>query len=845
MTRFNDLYPALAAGLDWEIRATAVFVAAAAIVFLLRKSTAATRHVVWSAAMLCSLFLPLLQWSVPGWEFSLSSRPVEKSTHSDRNVWLAYHQESRLLDASIADFDPRHSIDAHQGLLVARSSLATDDAAALASPNIWNAVSRVSGVVMIAWGFGSLVMLAGLVIGVLSLRRVRYHSQPLPPHIESELKQLSRELGLVKPVAGVLSRERAIPMTWGILHPIVLLPEESTSWSPERRRMVILHELAHVRRCDFATQLLGQLARAVHWCNPIAWWAFSRMRLEQERACDDVVLNGGACPTEYASELVSILRQVPTFAWDGAVALAMSRFECIEKRLSAILDASRDRRPLSNRRTIALLVAMSLVISCVVIPRWSSAVADDQNATSPELIAQAKSATDAKAEDKSAPEKTAQTGESTLTKVEDLIRKNAAKEIDSKRLTEGAIKGMLESLHDPHSELLATEAFREIQTQLDGAFVGIGAQLALEKNTVVIVAPLPRSPAAKSGLKPGDEVLAVDGAKVGDLREAVSAIRGPQGSEVKLKIRRGGQELEVAVTRDVVPLATSKGISLDVMGNWQHWLDSEAKLAYVQITEFNRRTVDDAQAALKTLHDGGMKGLIVDLRGCPGGLLSESVKVAGLFLKAGTVATIRSRQQPEQKFDVDGTATQADVPLIVLVDDMTASAAEIVASALQDHQRAIVIGERTFGKGSVQTLIPVSDLDANLKITTAQIHRASGNMLQRSEKGSTWGVDPNEGYFIPLSSEQRATYRERRAQRDLAGKVTLSGPDIVASIKTQLADPVLAAAFQSLSAKIKTGDFEKTGRPLAEMQAQLTQRDALRLERDQLLQKLKQIEKQL
>lgn len=233
-----------------------------------------------------------------------------------------------------------------------------------------------------------------------------------------------------------------------------------------------------------------------------------------------------------------------------------------------------------------------------------------------------------------------------------------------------------------------------------------------------------------------------------------------------------------------------------------------------------------------------------ELAVCPGGLFEPCVKVASAFLESGTIATLRGRKQPEQKFEVHGSAKYSELPLVVLVDGTTASAGEVLAAALQDHNRAIVIGERTFGKGSVQSLIPVDELNANLKLTTAQIFRANGTTVNRSEKSNSWGVNPNDGYYIPVTDEQRAKWHEQRTKRDLTA-TTLPESLTRELILSELADPALAAAEQALAAKLETGAFQASGRPLAEMQQQLETRGKLEAERKQLLEKLQQIDQQL
>jgi carboxyl-terminal processing protease len=680
---------------------------------------------------------------------------------------------------------------------------------------------------------------------MLSLANLRRSSRPLPPELAEELQQLKLRLGLRRRLDGRVTSRRSIPMTWGYLRPVVLLPSEMAQWPRERRQMVLLHELAHIKRCDFGVQLLGQISRAVHWFNPLAWRALGRLRVEQERACDDFVINAGECAADYAMQLMAVTARSSKAKWAQAVALAFHRRAGLAQRLQAILDTSRDRRPLSTHRHLAIVGTLVVAVGLVATPRWPAGQAQAQPAADavnlPGEVQQNSDSIKPNAEPK--PPADAQ-GE-TLSNVRELIQNLTPEELDSKRLNEAAIRGMLEALKDPHSQLLSGDASREMAIQLQGHIVGIGAQLAKEQDAIIIVTPLPDSPAAKSGLKPRDRIVAVDGHVLSDLGEVVQAIRGPQGSSVTLRIGRGTDEIDVVVTRDAVQLAPVRGLWLDANGQWRYWLDVNAKIEYLQITEFSQRTAVELELALARLHDQGIKGLVLDLRGCPGGLLDESVKVASMLIKQGTVATVRSRQSSEKTLKVDGTAKYADIPLIVLVDDLTASAGEVLAAAVQDRQRGIVVGQRTWGKGTVQSLVPVSELDVNLKITTAQIYRANGAPLDATIGAKVWGVDPNDGYFVPLSDERRSAFHERKVRRDTMGALDLPETVTPELIVSELADPVLAAALKSMSAKLKAGNFAATGRPLSEMVPPPANRKALERERDALRAKLEQIEKQL
>jgi len=311
------------------------------------------------------------------------------------------------------------------------------------------------------------------------------------------------------------------------------------------------------------------------------------------------------------------------------------------------------------------------------------------------------------------------------------IKNDYVENINDKKLLENAIRGMLRGL-DPHSAYLDKEAYKELQEGASGKFGGLGIEVGYENGFVKVISPIDDTPAQRAGVKAGDLIIKLDGKSVKDisLMEAVKMMRGKPGSEIVLTILREGEEkpFNLPVVRDVI---TVKNIKSETI---------EPGLMYIRISNFQIHTVDDMRKSLKKLKNentDNLKGLVLDLRNNPGGLLSAAVGVSDLFLNNGLIVYTEGRiKDSKLKFTAKPTEVFKNIPIIVLVNGGSASASEIVAGALQDHKRAIIMGERTFGKGSVQTILPMSDETA-LKLTTARYYTPSGRSIQAS------GIEPD------------------------------------------------------------------------------------------------------
>ncbi len=315
-----------------------------------------------------------------------------------------------------------------------------------------------------------------------------------------------------------------------------------------------------------------------------------------------------------------------------------------------------------------------------------------------------------------------------------IIQQNYVEEVDTQQLMDGAIKGMLETL-DPHSSYLKPDHFKELQVETKGSFSGIGIEITIKDNMLTVVSPIEGTPAFKQGLKAGDKIIKIENESTVDLSlmEAVKKLRGRKGSKVNITVHRKGwtEPKKFTIVRDVIPLQSVKSKII------------EPGYGYIRITNFQANTTRDLKKALKEMTaDRKIKGLLLDLRNNPGGLLDQSVKVADVFLDKGVIVSTKGRLADQNmKFQAHGSGGAYHFNIIVLVNEGTASASEIVAGALKDNKRALILGAQTFGKGSVQTIIPMND-GAGLRLTTARYYTPSGTSIQAT------GVTPD----IPVPS---------------------------------------------------------------------------------------------
>ena len=336
------------------------------------------------------------------------------------------------------------------------------------------------------------------------------------------------------------------------------------------------------------------------------------------------------------------------------------------------------------------------------------------------------------------------------------IERNYVEPQDSKKLIYGAIKGMVQSL-DPHSSFFTKEEHNELLIKTKGSFSGVGIEITIRDNILTVVSPIADTPAFNAGIKAGDKILRIADEPTNDMTliDAVKSIRGPKGSNIKLTIGREGVDkpLDFIITRDVIPLKSVRKYLLS------------PEMGYIRISNFQGRTADDLSEALRELEGGRkLKGLILDLRNNPGGLLSQAIKVSDLFLDSGIIVSTKGRNASQNMEEsAHKNEKERNYPMVVLVNGGSASGAEIVAGALQDNKRALILGTKTFGKGSVQTILQLTD-GSGLSLTTARYYTPSGRSIQLS------GIIPDiVTPYIPPDADENNIKRHLTREKDLKG----------------------------------------------------------------------------
>jgi carboxyl-terminal processing protease len=312
-----------------------------------------------------------------------------------------------------------------------------------------------------------------------------------------------------------------------------------------------------------------------------------------------------------------------------------------------------------------------------------------------------------------------------FTDVLKIVQKNYVEEVDTKKLVYGAINGMLSSL-DPHSSFLPPDMYKELKIETKGSFGGLGIEITIKDGYLTVISPIEDTPAFRAGIKAGDQILKIEEKLTKDMTiiDAVKRMRGPKGSKVTITIMREGfdKPKEFTLVRDIIQVKSIKFKTLD------------DGYGYVRIAQFQEKTDEDllkALVALKAENAGSLKGLILDMRNDPGGLLDQAVRVAEHFIAEGELLVYTEGRDPDSKMRFSSRKGKKEIgyPMVVLINGGSASASEIVAGALQDHNRAVILGTQSFGKGSVQTIIPLSE-DSGLRLTTAKYFTPKGRSIQ-------------------------------------------------------------------------------------------------------------------
>src|SRR4051794_39842969 len=344
------------------------------------------------------------------------------------------------------------------------------------------------------------------------------------------------------------------------------------------------------------------------------------------------------------------------------------------------------------------------------------------------------------------------------------VRADYVEKPDDSKLIESAINGMLAGL-DPHSSYMDSKSFRDMQVQTRGEFGGLGIEVTMEDGLIKVVAPIDETPAAKAGIMANDIITHLDDEPVQGLtlNQAVEKMRGPVNTKIQLKVMRKGQHkpVEVAITRDVIRVRSVRSRLEDDVG-------------FIRITQFNEQTTEGLKKAIADLSAQAgdkLKGFIIDLRNNPGGLLDQAISVSDAFLEKGEIVSTRGRNAEEtQRFNSRAGDLTKNKPIIILINGGSASASEIVAGALQDHRRATVIGTRSFGKGSVQTIIPLGSGNGALRLTTARYFTPSGRSIQAK------GISPDIEVLQEIPEELKAR-TDTRGEASLRGHLKAEGDE--------------------------------------------------------------------
>jgi len=358
----------------------------------------------------------------------------------------------------------------------------------------------------------------------------------------------------------------------------------------------------------------------------------------------------------------------------------------------------------------------------------------------------------------------------------DQVDRNYVEKVDDQRLFETAVDRLVHQL-DPYSSFIGQSKAARFHESLGQKFGGIGIEVSLDPDSkqLTVMSPLVGTPAYAAGVRTGDKILAVDGTSTTgfSLDDAVKLLRGRPGDPVVIRVLHDGQSAptDYQIKRSEIKVDSVLGDTRLPDGSWNFLLPGRDRLGYLRITSFGDRTVGELTSALGWLHEHDCQGLIIDLRNDPGGLLDAAKEACDLFLDKGDlIVSTRRRRAPEEQFRASGRGPYPRLPLVVLVNHYSASASEIMAACLQDHDRAAVVGERSWGKGSVQNVIPIEGGRSILTLTTASYWRPSGKNIHRRENSKptdVWGVSPNPGCEVKMSEDEFATWIEARRKHDV------------------------------------------------------------------------------
>ena len=398
----------------------------------------------------------------------------------------------------------------------------------------------------------------------------------------------------------------------------------------------------------------------------------------------------------------------------------------------------------------------------------------------------------------------------------ELIKNDYVEQIDPQKLVYGAAKGMVAELDD-FSQFMEPDVYERVKSDTDGEFGGIGIRVDLKDGWLTVVTPMPNTPAWKAQILPGDKIIKIEGVSTKDLLidDAIKQLRGKPGTQVKITTAREGDDKNAEwVTRDITitrELIKSENVKWRMLDN---------KTGYVKIVEFTGHVTENFDKAMAELKGKGMESLVLDLRYNPGGLLSAAVDISKVFMNGNKMIVYTKGRKPEnyQELRANGTAAYEQLPLVILMNRYSASASEIVAGAMQDNKRAVIIGERSFGKASVQSMIPLSDKSA-LRLTIAKYYTPSGKSIQHDAKNETGGITPDIAVKVMVEAEKKLLQqgeelyypgKDLKPGKDIkAGKEEKVDKDDKAGKKSDVvSDDVLDRAVELLKAREVLGNLK-------------------------------------
>jgi carboxyl-terminal processing protease len=732
----------------------------------------AARHVLW-LLVLCRLLVPSVgtwAWPLPAGLLPANVPAPSSSTSGAATADSAMTEIGRPSAPTVAwDLTPTSKFDEpeHSNSLHAAAASSGDEQAL--SAVTWEVLA------LALWAVGSLIIATILLRRVLRIRPLLSAARNTDTWLQQEVIAWCRQFGVRAPVC-VVSERVSSPFLWclgrvRLVWPVALAQQQRH----ERARPILVHELAHLKRRDHWTAWIELAALVIWWWNPLLWFVRRQLKTASEMACDAWVVE--LLPDHrraYAESLVEFSRRTRTNTQFtiGTVGADTGSRRAFEQRLELIMNGQFPAR--FSKRTMILGILLGLIS----LPAFSTEPETQATGTTPASSSQTDGTTTDDADGSPVAQVAASDAENaeqpestvSLNEVLEQIADNYYGEVDRRELERAAIEAILSSL-DANSQLLSREELNDARVAVEGELCGVGIAFQIDADTELptVTHPIRHSPAQLAGIRSGDVIVSIDGESTNglDLKEILDRIRGPRGSAVTLRIRNGDETRNVQILRDNLSISNVEPWLLPTTGAEDYWINQTAKVGYVRIPAFTKQTASQLRQVLADLSSEGISGLALDLRNCPGGLLTAATEVADMFIDDGVILTSHGRGDSDTlTFRATSDGTYLDLRLAVLVNGYTASAAEIVAACLQDHDRAAIVGEQTFGRGTVQSLFPLKDGGA-LKLTTAIWLRPDGRLLQRNEDDHNGGVTPNSRFRVQLNERERQRLEElqqRRAQ---------------------------------------------------------------------------------